>query len=155
MIFAADETSLAFPSQPAGTAQISQGAAFWLERGVSKSLDLIGGIDGQVSPVDITAGTTGQPKWHLVSAPGYDAFGLSNVVSGVDAKDRIILPTGGEPRIFTFTDGKWIHPEYYVKDGLVTVSNVTTGADIPAGSGFWYVSEGGSPTIKFPEVKLK
>ena len=64
--------------------------------------------------------------------------GKTPVISGCANGDKIIVPTAGLPKTYTYssTDGKWY--------GYIGVTKTEGLPPIAAGTGFWYVSKGES-----------
>lgn len=103
----------------------------------------------------VTAGGENAPAWNLVASSSATAapFNFNTGITGtVNAKDTIVIPTDSSPSILTYSDSKWcrqaqsnyVHAASGVK---ISVPYVDTNPTVPAGTGFWYVSRGGSPTI--------
>ena len=102
----------------------------------------------------ITAGTEKAPTWHLVASASSTAepFNFNSGITGtVNAKDTIVIPTDTNPSILTYVNSAWCRQassNYTHSSGIkISVPYLDTNPTVPAGTGFWYVSRGGSPTI--------
>ena len=145
----------------AGTATMPRGASFLLvrhrprdERGQSIPFYLVGQVSESVVRPVIRAGSPAVPIHHLVSNPLGRAIDVNALDwTGSMVEDTIVIPSGsasGVDTILTFTQGKWGYwdsqrvwdprrNKYKIQQTYVTK------VEIPAGTGFWYVSRGGSP----------
>ena len=142
----------------AGAAEVytvKRGSGVWLERqDTEKPYFLYGQVETTDVSTPITAGTYNKPSHQLVAPTGIVDFDLNDITTGVDANDRIVVPTDGEPKVYNFVDGAWGYTitNGYKKLGSVLLpklKRVTDDTTIKAGTGFWYISEGGSPTIEW------
>lgn len=150
---------------------VDRGTALWLVRcGEGSDLGKPVYVAGQHSAAHgertMVGGTPKSPALSLVSVPVPEGFDLNTIQEGVmetqgvtDALmgDEINLITDGAPRRYTFKGGKWGWDEDVTttieKKGR-TISTTTkvrheTETLIPFGTGFWYASRGGTPTIKW------
>ena len=145
-------------AEDAATRRLVRGSGLWLKR--QKPLDENGKpiyfyLYGQYKPEQlytrITAGTYAEPCWNLVAPPGVVNYDL-NRITGAGEKDEIIVPTDKEPKRYYY-DGGW----YYTTNAVVQVGSrsavkairVTDDTEVPRGTGFWYISNGGSPIISW------
>ena len=133
---------------------IPAGSAVWLER------------DDATKPVVLVGRTTKAPApqigvgWNLVASPKAESFNLNAVVKGENLEnDKILVPTGGAPIVYTYENGAWGCIVTEVKEidiggsklKVVETSRSTDAehTTVPAGHGFWYISAGGTPTFKW------
>lgn len=134
-------------------ATVKRGGGVWLERqDTSKPVTLVGQHNAASPETQIDGGTGVAPKWNLIASPAITNWNLNAICEGVDAKDRIIVSTGKEPRIYTRDSGnaKWGYITYEANDkGIVKPVRKEDDTVIAPGTGFWYVSEGGAPVIKW------
>ena len=142
----------------AADAAIARGKAFWFVK-VSYSepydLYLYGQDTSATATSTVVAGTPTTPAYSLVASPKTTAADLNSGVSfftpnAPNAADEIRLPRTNLPDLaFTYQDGQWGTKTNKVEIG--TTGRYRTewvaGCTIPAGTGFWYVSKGGSGTI--------
>ena len=145
-------------AEEASTRRLTRGSGLWLYR--QKPLDeqgkpIIFYLFGQYKPEQlytrVTAGTYTEPCWNLVAPPGVVNYDL-NRITGAGEKDEIIVPTDKEPKRYYY-DGGW----YYTTNAVMKVGKrsftktvkITDDTEIPRGTGFWYISNGGSPIISW------
>jgi len=139
------------------SAAIARGLAFWFIKSdyTSGSYDLyLYGQDTTATATStITAGTSGSPAYSLVASPKTTVADL-NSVGGLEPNtaDEIRVPRDNLPDvIYTYKTGTGENGGWgtSVKTlvGSVYKKVWTKGCEIPAGTGFWYVSKGGSGTI--------
>lgn len=140
-------------------ATVKRGSGVWLERhDITKPIHFVGQHDAAPVEVPVEAGTTAMPKWNLVASPLLTDWDLNSVSEGVNVADRIIVPTGKEPRIYTrdATNAKWGYITYEANaKGIVKPVRKEDDTMLKAGTGFWYVSEGGAPTLRWREASEK
>ena len=90
-------------------------------------------------------------RHNLVACPKMTAFHLNDTgrfEGTIGANDQIIVPQGGNtpPKTYTYKAGQgWGYSKF---DGKRFKFD-TTDDVVPVGTGFWYISKGGSPTIKW------
>ena len=102
---------------------------------------------GQMIAVDGMTGSSA--KTTIMVDPNWN---LNAICEGVGGKDRIIVPMGKEPRIYTRDAGntKWGYITYEANDkGIVKPVRKEDDVEVAPGTGFWYISEGGAPVIKW------
>lgn len=141
----------------ADTARLRRGKAFMLSRrhpiegGTAVPFYLCGQYtDANADGVEIAAGTMQTPVYHFLAAPYVEDKNLNDIgwnAANIGENDTILLPqnaSDGATIIYNFDSsaGKWY---YSVKSGRKMVK--TYGGTIPAGTGFWYISRGGSMTL--------
>ena len=137
-------------------AAIARGQAFWFIKSDYTSGDydlyLYGQDTTATATSTIAVGTSANPAYSLLASPNTVAADLNakNFDGTRNAADEIRVPRHNLPDlIYTFKDGQgW---------GTLTSTQIgttgrykkqwTAGCTIPAGTGFWYVSKGGSGTI--------
>ena len=100
----------------------------------------------------IAVGTSTSPAYSLLASPNTVAADLNakNFSGTRNAADEIRVPRHNLPDlIYTFKDGQGWGTSTSVQIGTTgRYKKVwTAGCTIPAGTGFWYVSKGGSGTI--------
>ena len=137
---------------------VKRGSAVWLERqDPTKPYYLFGGADGSDVTADIACGSKDSPVWNLIASPSLEPFDVKTV-EGADANDQIVVPTAEGPKVYTFKDGAWgadvnVTETRTMPDGtkveVVKRGRDTVNTTIPAGVGFWYVSQGGKPVIRW------
>ena len=132
---------------------IGRGQGVWLVRQnpTSGPFYLYGQYTNVAATTTITAGSENSPVWHLVGNSSATDKSLNAAISGtVDAKDTIVVPIGNMPTLFTYTNGFWGCAAYsnVIKGGITSrYPYRDTTSIVPAGTGFWYVSRGGTPVI--------
>ena len=130
---------------------VDRGSAVWLERqDASKPFYLYGQYSKDAVATKIEKGTADVPSHNLVASPSLVPFDLNGgkITGTPNAKDQIIVPQGGgqTPKVYTWKSGNGWGYTKIVNGRLVFY---TEDAQVPAGTGFWYISKGGSPTIKW------
>ena len=132
-------------------ATVKRGSGVWLERqDTAKPIVLVGQHEAASAVTAINGGTSDLPKWNLLAIPAISNWNLNAICEGVDVKDRIIVPTGKEPRIYTrdAANAKWGYMGYEANDkGIVKPVRKEDDTMLAPGTGFWYISEGGAPVI--------
>ena len=149
-----DGKTVAAPQDAQG---IARGQALILERkDVTKPFYLYGQFTTAAAAAQsIVAGSATAPGYTLLASPKVEAFDFnaSGKITNPGADDEIIIPNnGGESTILTLQDGKWgTRVKNTVKrfGKTVTTYTWTEAEPIAAGTGFWYVSKGGAPTINW------
>ena len=88
--------------------------------------------------------TTLSAGWNLVGSPTGAEFDVSTLTPV--AGDRIVIPTGTEPKNCTFEDGKWgYNVSVLIQDedfSFTKTVRKTTDLKVPVGTAFWYISKG-------------
>lgn len=122
---------------------------FLVRQDVTKEIWLYGQHSTATISVAVAAGTAAAPAYTMIANPNAEAYDL-NVKRVGAAGDQILLGDGGTT-LYTRTETAWTRKTDVKKTmgGVArTVKEDTTeGVVIPAGTGAWYVSKGGSPTI--------
>lgn len=142
----------------AGSVELRRGQALILSRSSNDPTTIyIIGQDGtgvETSTVTISAGTTSNPSYTLFAPPSVSGQGVNDMTWNISdassvANDYILLSDGSQLRWRKATSESasysWIKYSYG-ENGALTKD---TSPSIPAGTGAWYVSKGGAPTITF------
>ena len=142
-------------SGDAASAAIARGQAFWfVKASYSAPYDLY--LYGQDTTAGATStiavGTSTSPAYSLLASPNTVAADLNakNFSGTRNAADEIRVPRHNLPDlIYTFKDGQGWGTSRSVEIGSTGrfKKTWTVGCEIPAGTGFWYVSYGGNGTI--------
>ena len=138
-IVAKDGEVIEMTAPEAATARVPVGTAAWLERqDASKPIVFVGYRAEEKVEYDLKVG------YSLISAPGTEPFGISEITAGAKG-DRVILPQyGNEPLIFTREEDGWsfmTNEETSIGGEKVVVPTKVTDPSkmmIPPGFGFWY-----------------
>ena len=163
LISSSDSTSAygsVVSSGAAGGEAIARGQAFWFVKNgyTSGSYDLyLYGQDTSAAATStVVAGTSGSPAYSLVASPKTTEADLNTVGTfgfTPNAADEIRVPRYNLPDlVYTYkaTESGWGTSTKQLIEGSnpARYKKVwTKGCTIPAGTGFWYVSKGGSGTI--------
>ena len=147
-------------SGSADSAAIARGKAFWFVKnsftaGDTYDLYLYGQDTSAAATSTIAPGTSTTPAYSLVASPNTTAANLN--ATGVvgftpNAADEIrVPPTGGKllDTVYTYKSGSGWGTEVIVSVGGRNKKQWQAGCTIPAGTGFWYVSKGGTGTISW------
>lgn len=123
---------------------------FLVRQDATKEIWLYGQHSTAQVSVDVAAGTAGTPAYTMIANPNAVAYDLNAKGVGGAAGDQILLGDGGTT-LYTRTETAWTRKTDVTKTigGVARTFKVDTteGVVIPAGTGAWYVSKGGSPTI--------
>ena len=126
---------------------VARGSAVWLERqDASKPFYLY----GQYSSSEVATKVT-KNQHNLVASPKMTAFRLNDAggfEGTISTNDQIIVPQGRDkpPKTYTYKAGQgWGYSKF--ENGRFRFC--TTDDEVPVGTGFWYVSKGGEPTIRW------
>lgn len=150
-----DGITVAAPQEAQG---VARGKALILERkgDVTKPFYLYGQFTSDAAAAQtITAGTASAPSYTLLASPKVEAFDFNaeGKIVNPGVNDQIIIPkNGGDNTILTLQDGKWGYRKATTakKFGKTVTTYTWTQADaLAAGTGFWYVSKGGTPTFNW------
>ena len=148
-------TGVATKTDSAAAATLARGAAGLLSRQHPEagSFYLCGQYSSAAATTAIVAGSAGEPRYHLVASPGASDLALNSLDwTGVDAADRIYV---------TRADGTTVELHYkdatdkWCLNSLEEVGHFYRNVEVPyagsvsAGTGFWYASHGGTPTINW------
>lgn len=125
---------------------------FLVRQNTAAEIWLYGQYDASAVSVAVTAGTTLSPAYTMIANPNatdYDLNGTDTKVTGA-VGDQILLGDGGVT-LYTYKANGWTKTTTVKKtiNGVERTfkSDTTEGVTIPAGTGAWYVSKGGSLTI--------
>lgn len=123
---------------------------FLVRQDATKEIWLYGQHSTAQVSVAVAAGTAGTPAYTMIANPNAEAYDLNKKGVGGAAGDQILLGDGGTT-LYTRTETAWTRKTDVTKTigGVVRTfkKDTTEGVVIPAGTGAWYVSKGGSPTI--------
>lgn len=123
---------------------------FLVRQNVTKEIWLYGQHSTAPISVRVAAGTAGTPAYTMIANPNAEAYDLNEKGVGGAAGDQILLGDGGTT-LYTRTETAWTRKTDVTKtiNGVDRTfkKDTTDGVVIPAGTGAWYVSKGGSPTI--------
>lgn len=133
---------------------LPRGSAFWLERqNANTPFYLYGQYASEtVAAPTISVGTASAPVHTLLANPKLTAVSLNSLTwQNVNAADTIILPSNsssGAQTKLTYENSSWGFWKTTKENGELRNTRETN-ITIPVGTGFWYVSRGGSPTINW------
>jgi len=165
----ADKTTV-----PRGSSVILIRQAFTNNLGQAIPFFVMGQVASSASSTTITAGTSDKPVYNMLAPPSTVAQGLNGGDHGAtwsgtapDANDRIYIPGAAglntELRYAVPEDGSgssavWcenttVETTIYGKT-VKTTKLAPFGGTIPVGTGFWYLSKGGSPTVTWKDVPV-
>lgn len=141
-----------------GTGTVVRGSGLWLVRqNPGTAFSLHGILHASSASVTIPGGSTSVPTYMLLAHP--DATRAVNVNSlawpadKIGAKDLLVVSTGtstSQNYLWDSKLGKWYYGKTSVQNGAIATEYVYDLADIPAGTGFWYVRRtAGDITIDF------
>lgn len=123
---------------------------FLVRQDATKEIWLYGQHSTAPISVAVAAGTAGTPAYTMIANPNAAAYDLNTKGVGGAAGDQILLGDGGTT-LYTRTETAWTRKTDVTKTigGVARTfkKDTTEGVVIPAGTGAWYVSKGGSPTI--------
>ena len=142
----ADGTVEAVSSGTPETTTVARGNGVWLERqDTAKAIVSYGQVASGTVATTIDAGTAEKPTWNLLAVPTTTAVDVA-ATFGASEADTLIVPTAGAPKICTVKDGAWGYEkavsvtDKFGKTGVKVVRE--TVAELPAGTGFWYLNGG-------------
>lgn len=123
---------------------------FLVRQDATKEIWLYGQHSTAQVSVAVAAGTAGTPAYTMIANPNAEAYDLNEKGVGGAAGDQILLGDGGTT-LYTRTETAWTRKTDVTKtiNGVDRTfkTDTTDGVVIPAGTGAWYISKGGSPTI--------
>lgn len=124
---------------------------FLVRQDETKEIWLYGQHSTAPVSVAVAAGTAGIPAYTMIANPNAEAYDLNKKGVGGAAGDQILLGDGGTT-LYTRTETAWTRKTDVTKtmggvERTFKGVDTTEGVVIPAGTGAWYVSKGGSPTI--------
>ncbi|MBQ8124804.1 MAG: hypothetical protein IJ173_02840 [Kiritimatiellae bacterium] len=136
----------------ASDAKIPRGSAVWLKRqDASKPVYLVGEVGTGTAKTALEGGTEKAPAWNMVASPSVEAVDVTKKVAAV-AGDRIVIPTDGAPKNYTYKGGKWGYnkTEEVTINGQVGIRSVRVEVDAlesTPGVGFWYLNAGADKDV--------
>ena len=136
----------------ASDAKIPRGSAVWLKRqDASKPVYLVGEVGTGTAKTALEGGSENAPAWNMVASPSVEAVDVTKKVDAV-VGDRIVIPTDGAPKNYTFKDGKWGYnkTEKVTINGQVGIRSVRVVVDAlesTPGVGFWYLNAGAEKDV--------
>ena len=150
----ADGTVEAVSSGTPETTTVARGNGVWLERqDTAKAIVSYGQVASGTVATTIDAGTAETPTWNLLAVPTTTAVDVA-ATFGASEADTLIVPTAGAPKICTVKDGAWGYEKAVsVTDKFGNTAGVKvvreTVAELPAGTGFWYLNGGVAKTVNW------
>lgn len=154
----------------AAEANIARGTAFILERenptnsdGSAKPFYLFGQVAASKGSYTVVAGSNHYPCFNLIAAPATAGQRLNSLDwdgSKINALDSICIPSadGSFQTVLQWKDGKWKYQGFDkgasgLPPGVAPAKTwIEYTGTIPAGTGIWYVSKGGTPTLNWTNV---
>ncbi len=132
----------------ASGAKIPRGSAVWLKRqDASKPVYLVGEVGTGTAKTALEGGAENAPAWNMVASPSVEGLDISEKFSSPNVNDRIVVPTDGAPKNYTYKDGKWGYTSTIVyEDGIETVFK-TDDTAVQPGTGFWYLNSGDAKDV--------
>lgn len=135
-------------------AAIARGQAFWFIKSDYTSGDYDLYLYGQDTMATATSTIAGgnSPAYSLVASPKTTAADLNTATFSFtpNAADEIRVPRFNLPDVvYTYKAGQGWGTSTKELVGAIYKKVWKVGCTIPAGTGFWYVSKGGSGTIKW------
>ena len=143
----------------ASTIKLDRGKGVWLTRAdedLDKPIYLIGEASNEPVETELEApAEENGTAWTLVASPSVEPVDVADI-AGANTGDRIILPSDGFPRNYSYKNGEWGYdgndePEE-IAPGITVVrpKRITGDNKIPAGRGFWYLNkDAGSKSINW------
>ena len=151
----------------AAKANIARGTAFILERqyptnsdGSAKPFYLFGQVAASKGSYTVVAGSNHYPCFNLIAAPATAGQRLNSLTwdgSKINALDSICIPSadGSFQTVLQWKDGRWKYqgfPAATIPGVAPAKTWIEYTGTIPAGTGIWYVSKGGTPTLNWTNV---
>lgn len=142
-------------SEEAGDSTIARGSGVWLTRqDTTKPIYLVGEVAEQSTTTTIAGANEEKPTWNLVAAPTVEAVDLNEKFPDANEGDVVLVPTDGAPKRYTYKDGSWGYDDYvktFNKKGIEVVKVVrkTDVANVPIGTGFWYMNAGDDQNVEW------
>jgi len=136
---------------------VARGYAFWFTDRSSASNDLVqAGLVKTGAVTTVAAGTKGSPRSTLLINPyGVEIDAAEKLATGAATGDQISLVNGTVRYDYKagFGWGLLQKGEIIAKKGDLIIYGpdkfVTTNITVAAGTAFWYISKGGSPTVQW------
>lgn len=142
-------------SKSASETTVAPGRAVWYKRAASKAITLLGTPVTGACATTVAGGSSSAPKYNLLCDPFPEAVTLSNITG--TAGDQIALIGGTKAAVYTYHGDAWCTRSFETTtdaygDRVQTETfTPVVSATIPAGSAFWYMSRGGSPTLTWKQ----
>ena len=122
------------------------------------------GTNSTITTTDILAGAADAPKYSLISSARDEDWGVNSDVewSDVGANDQLsVYKNNGQNIFLSYKDGKWgVNEDVYTVHPVL--GKIKTGTQfvqyndkIRAGTGCWYISYGGAPTLTWTNIPTK
>lgn len=141
----------------AGDVSIPRGAGVWLKR-VDPTAPIY--LLGQKPTSTVTETSLDRPNseaaegtkaWNLVASPNLQEVDVATLLNGRESTDKIIVPTAGAPKDYTYVNGQWGYDGGEVVETEITMPNgvkikgfrpvrVTNDTKISGTTGFWYLN---------------
>jgi len=142
---------------PASETTVVRGNAFWFKDYSKSTIALVqAGLVKTGAVTTVTAGTKGSPRSTLLINPyGVEIDAAEKLATGAVTGDQISLVNGTVRYDYKAGSGwgLWQKGEIIVKKGDLIIYGpdkfVTTNITVAAGTAFWYISKGGSPTVQW------
>ena len=157
----------------AGNQKLTSGQAFWYKRnGHRNPVTVVAKYREEITTTIQDQGcinqekNTVEPAWNMVANPVSSEMNLNAIVLEDEpgtshADDSIVIPndTGAGEKIYTLKNGKWGYEETVVEEKTLKGKTIKvlssrrndTNTVVRAGKGFWYLSNGGKPKIKWEQ----
>lgn len=142
----------------AGDVSIPRGAGVWLKRvDPTAPIYLLGQKPTSTETVETTLekpdsqAAQGTKAWNLVASPNLQEVDVAKLLKDRETTDKIIVPTAGAPKNYTYENGEWGYDGGEVVETEVTMPNgvkikgfrpvrVTGDTKISGTTGFWYLN---------------
>ena len=137
-----------------------RGSGMWLNRqDTSKPFHLFGQYDNTAAKTTITPPAQGakKPEYNLIAPTGINPVTDLNKMDSlksdaVSEQDQLMILSKGVPTYMRFKKGEgWGYYKSFVENGRLKKVWTTDDAKVDAGTGLWYISGGGKPTIDWSE----
>ena len=153
-----DNTSSQQDPQAANVVTIPRGAGVWLKRvDPTAPIYLLGQKPTSETQVTTTLekpdseAAEGTKAWNLVASPSLAEVDVATLLQGNETTDKIIVPTEGAPKNYTWDGTNWgyesgeVAQETYTNSRGVQITifrpvRKTDDNKIPAATGFWYLN---------------
>jgi len=130
---------------------VARGAGVWLTRkNPDEPIYLVGQAEAAPSETAIDKPTmeeaaAGEKVWNLVASPKVTPVVASAILAEKSHNDKVIIPSRGSPKniYWNAKKGKWGYVDYETDPATgysVPVFVEASEAEIPAGTGFWYLN---------------
>ena len=152
------ETGTAGEATPAGVVPtVKRGYGMWLKRqDPSKSFHLFGQYNKNAVSTKIDKGDAKKPEYNLIAPTGIepetDLNEIKTLNPGESTEDKLMIVKDGQPTYYNYRNGKWGYSKQVVEEskGRMVIRNKRVeDAKVTTGTGLWYISAGGEPTIEW------